>query len=117
MARRNSQDWEGWEGGGFLLGALAGALVGAGVALLLAPKTGAQIRSDISEGYNTAKDAAARRYRDIADKASQKLGYESKSTTGDRGPRDADFASRGVNGGTVPASDSFTTNPGTGYQS
>ena len=115
MARRNDQYSEGWEGsGGFLLGALAGALVGAGVALLLAPKTGAQIRGDISSGFNTARDAAARRYRDLADKAgqqidkaSQKLGYEGKSTAGDR-----------YNGGSVPASDSFTANPGTsGYQS
>ena len=103
MARRND-GYEGWEGsGGFLLGALAGALVGAGVALLLAPKSGAQIRGDISSGFNTARDAAARRYRDLADKASEKLG---KSTTG-------------VNGGTAAGmGDSYTTNPGTsGYQS
>ena len=107
MARRNDPYFEGWEGGGFLLGALAGALVGAGVALLLAPKTGAQVRTDISSGFNTARDAAARRYRDLADKASQKLGYEGKST-GDR-----------YNGGTAsPMGDSFTSNPGTsGYQS
>ena len=104
MARRNDQGWEGWEGGGFLLGALAGALVGAGVALLLAPKSGAQVRSELSSGFTTARDAAARRYRDIADKASQKLGYEGKSTTGDR-----------YNGGTG-AGEPFTANPGT-YQS
>jgi hypothetical protein len=110
MARRNDQGWERWEGNsGFLLGALAGALVGAGVALLLAPKAGAQVRNDISSGFNTARDAAARRYRDLADKASQKLGYDGKSTTGDRG----------VNGGTSAGmGDSFTATPGTsGYQS
>ena len=106
MARRND-GYEAWEGsGGFLLGALAGALVGAGVALLLAPKSGAQIRGDLSSGFNTARDAAARRYRDLADKASQKLGYEGKSTTGER-----------YNGGTTASvGDSYTTNPGTsGY--
>lgn len=106
MARRND-GYEGWEGsGGFLLGALAGALVGAGVALLLAPKSGAQIRGDLSSGFNTARDAAARRYRDLADKASEKLG---KSTP----------AARGVNGGTgAGMGDTYTTttNPGTsGY--
>lgn len=109
MARRNDQGWDNWEmgSGGFLLGALAGALVGAGVALLLAPKSGAQVRSDISSGINTARDAAARRYRELADKASEKLGYESK-TAGDR-----------YNGGTgAPIGESFTANPGTsGYQS
>ena len=105
MTRWNDQESAG--SGVFLLGALAGALVGAGVALLLAPKSGAAVRSDISSGFNTARDAAARRYREIADKASQKLGYEGK-TAGDR-----------YNGGTgAPMGESFTSNPGTsGYQS
>ena len=105
MARYNDES----AGSGlFLLGALAGALVGAGVALLLAPKTGAQVRGEISSGLNTARDAAARRYRDLADKASQKLGYEGKTAAGDR-----------YNGGTgAPAGESYSTNPGTsGYQS
>jgi gas vesicle protein len=59
--------------GMFLLGALAGALVGAGVALLMAPKSGAETRQGLSSGYNTVRDAAARRYRDIADRASAKI--------------------------------------------
>ena len=93
----------------FLLGALAGALVGAGVALLMAPKSGVEVRRGISSGLNTARDAAARRYRDLADKATQKLGYEDRtaSTTGDR-----------YNGGTASMGDSFTATPGSsGYQS
>ena len=106
MTRWNDQEAAG--SGLFLLGALAGALVGAGVALLLAPKSGAQVRSDISSGFNTARDAAARRYRTLADKASQKLGYEDKTTTGDR-----------YNGGTAATiGDAYTANPGTSsYQS
>jgi gas vesicle protein len=59
--------------GSFLLGALAGALVGAGVALLMAPKAGAEVRRDLSDGYSSVRDAAARRYRDLADRASAKL--------------------------------------------
>jgi gas vesicle protein len=57
----------------FLLGALAGALVGAGVALLMAPKSGAEVRRELGTGYNSVRDAAARRYRDLADRASAKL--------------------------------------------
>ncbi|HYB96241.1 MAG TPA: YtxH domain-containing protein [Vicinamibacterales bacterium] len=57
----------------FLLGALAGALVGAGVALLMAPKSGAEVRHDLSNGYNSVRDAAARRYRDVAERANAKL--------------------------------------------
>jgi gas vesicle protein len=63
----------------FLLGALAGALVGAGVALLMAPKNGAQVRQELSSGYSSVRDAASRRYRDLADRASSKLGqFEGK---------------------------------------
>jgi len=92
----------------FLLGALAGALVGAGVALLMAPKSGAQVRQDLNSGLNTMRDAASRRYRDIADRASARIGRPEPSTTGDR-----------YSGGTTPAAgESFGTTPGaTGFQS
>ena len=106
MARWNDQDSAG--SGLFLLGAIAGALVGAGVALLMAPKSGAEVRRGISSGFNTARDAASRRYRDLADKASQKLGHEdhTASTAGDR-----------YNGGTA-STDPFAATPGSsGYQS
>ena len=72
MTRWNEQESAG--SGTFLLGALAGALVGAGIALLMAPKTGAQVREDLSTGYGSVRDAAARRYRDLADRANAKLG-------------------------------------------
>jgi len=55
--------------GMFLLGAVAGALVGASVALLMAPKPGAEIRSDLNASFNSLRDAAARRYREMADRA------------------------------------------------
>jgi gas vesicle protein len=71
MTRLNEQESSG--SGAFLLGALAGALVGAGIALLMAPKSGAEIREDLSTGYNSARDAAARRYRDLADRAGAKF--------------------------------------------
>lgn len=70
MARWNEQEMTGSTT--FLLGALTGALVGAGVALLMAPKSGAQVRQDLSEGYSSMREAAARRYRDIADRAAAK---------------------------------------------
>jgi gas vesicle protein len=71
MTRWNDEDSTG--SGMFLLGALAGALVGAGVALLMAPKPGAEVRRDLSDGYSSVRDAAARRYRDIADRASARF--------------------------------------------
>ena len=72
MTRWNDQESAG--NSTFLLGALAGALVGAGVALLMAPKSGAQTREELSAGYSSVREAAARRYRDLADRATAKLG-------------------------------------------
>ena len=71
MTRWNDEESTG--SGMFLLGAVAGALVGAGVALLMAPKAGAEVRRDLSDGYSSVRDAATRRYRDLADRASAKL--------------------------------------------
>ena len=85
MTRWNDQESTG--SSTFLFGALAGALVGAGLALLMAPKSGAQVRQDLSSGYNSMRDAAARRYRDLADRASAKVdeysGRASSSPAGD----------------------------------
>ncbi|HEY5759797.1 MAG TPA: YtxH domain-containing protein [Steroidobacter sp.] len=76
MTRWNDEESTG--SGTFLLGALAGALVGAGVALLMAPKAGAEVRRDLTEGYGSVRDAASRRYRDLADRASAKLDQASE---------------------------------------
>jgi gas vesicle protein len=76
MTRWNDEESTG--SGTFLLGALAGALVGAGVALLMAPKAGAEVRRDLTEGYGSVRDAATRRYRDLADRASAKLDQASE---------------------------------------
>jgi len=59
--------------GMFLLGAAAGALVGAAVALLLAPKAGTEVRQDINAGWSSLREAAARRYREMADRAGVQL--------------------------------------------
>ena len=80
MTRWNDQDST--SSGMFLLGALAGALVGAGVALLMAPKSGVEVRSDLSEGYSSVRDAASRRYRDLANKATAKFDEKVTQYTG-----------------------------------
>ena len=107
MTRWNEHSAPG--GGSFLLGALAGALVGAGVALLMAPKTGAQVRRELNSGINSVRDAASRRYREIADRAGVRGGTErSTSTAGGFTPP----------GATGPIGESFSSTPGTsGYQS
>jgi gas vesicle protein len=79
MNRWNDEESTG--SGMFLLGAVAGALVGAGVALLMAPKAGAEVRRDLSDGYNSVRDEAQRRYREMADLASAKVNQYTGRTT------------------------------------
>ncbi len=43
-------DEEGGGGGGFMMGLLTGTVLGAGLGMLLAPKSGSELRGQISEG-------------------------------------------------------------------
>ena len=43
------------------------------LALLFAPKAGTELRGDINNGVSSMRDAAGRRYRDIAEKASARV--------------------------------------------
>jgi gas vesicle protein len=54
---------------GFAIGLLVGAVAGAAVALLFAPKPGVELRGNIGESVTSLRDAAARRLRDIANRA------------------------------------------------
>ena len=60
-------------GSGFTTGVLMGAMVGAGVALLLAPKAGAELRGDLGESMTSVRDAVTRRYRELAHRAGVEL--------------------------------------------
>lgn len=60
-------------GRGFAFGLLIGALAGAGVALLFAPKPGAQLRGELGETMGAWKDKAAKTARDVADRAGSQL--------------------------------------------
>ncbi len=60
-------------GSGFVTGVLMGAMVGAGVALLFAPKAGADLRGDLGESVTSMRDAVTRHYRELARKAGVEL--------------------------------------------
>jgi len=60
-------------GYGFAMGLLVGALAGAGVALLFAPKPGAQLRGELSDRMGTLRDTAAKKAREVADRAGSQL--------------------------------------------
>lgn len=59
-----------------ILAGLLGALIGAGLALLLAPKTGAELRSEIREKAGVVAEKAQvvqQKAKDLAEAARQKL--------------------------------------------
>lgn len=68
-------------GGGFALGLLAGTVLGAGLGLLFAPKSGAALRGDISERAGALADMSSESLRratasvsDLADRGRAILG-------------------------------------------
>ncbi len=58
---------------GFMGGALIGAIVGAGVALLVAPERGAVTRRRIRARFEDASDDAMDRFEDLRDDANRRL--------------------------------------------
>jgi gas vesicle protein len=58
---------------GFAAGVITGAMVGAGLALLFAPKAGAELRSDLNDSLGSVRDAVARRYQALAEMAGVEL--------------------------------------------
>jgi gas vesicle protein len=58
-------------GGSFLMGLLAGTVLGAGLGMLFAPKSGAELRSQIGDQAGKLRDKANDTYSQATDKVSQ----------------------------------------------
>ena len=62
------EDQGGYSGGAVAFAFLAGAIIGAGAALLLAPQTGAQTRNQLREYAQRAEDEVRERMGDVREK-------------------------------------------------
>lgn len=58
-------------GGSFLMGLLAGTVLGAGLGMLFAPKTGSELRSQLSEQTGRLRSTANDAYSQASEKVSQ----------------------------------------------
>lgn len=58
-------------GGSFLMGLLAGTVLGAGLGMLFAPKTGSELRSQLGEQAGRLRTTAADGYSQATEKVSQ----------------------------------------------
>jgi gas vesicle protein len=80
-------------GSSFLMGLLAGTVLGAGLGMLFAPKTGSELRSQLTEQAGRLKSTANDTYQQASEKVSQIV---------DRG-REAYERARGSNAATGTA--------------
>jgi len=69
MAEFDRYDNEGG-GGGFVMGLIAGTVLGAGLGMLLAPKAGSELRGAIGEQARNFGNKASEQYRRATDSAS-----------------------------------------------
>jgi gas vesicle protein len=100
-------------GGSFLMGLLAGTVLGAGLGMLFAPKSGSELRSQLGDQANRLRDAATDTYSQASDRVGQMV---------DRG-RDAydrarssvsNMASTGTSGTSGGSGSSSGTGPSSG---
>jgi len=64
-------DNESGGGGSFVMGLLTGTVLGAGLGMLFAPKSGSQLRSQISEQAGNIANTASEQYRRATETASE----------------------------------------------
>src|SRR5579862_5520901 len=63
-------DNEGGGGGSFVIGLLTGTVLGAGLGMLFAPKSGSELRNQLSEQAGNIRDTASEGYRRASEVAS-----------------------------------------------
>jgi len=93
-------------GGSFLMGLLAGTVLGAGLGMLFAPKAGSELRSQLgtqlADGTNRAREVANETYSQASEKVSQMV---------DRGREAYDRARSSVSNMAAAGTTGSTSNP------
>jgi hypothetical protein len=98
-------------GGSFLMGLLAGTVLGAGLGMLFAPRAGAELRNQLSEQAGRLRSTAGETYHQASEKVSQIVDRGREAY--DRARGSAPGSGAGVTGG--PASTSTGTPGPTSY--
>lgn len=93
-------------GGSFLMGLLAGTVLGAGLGMLFAPKTGAETRRQLTDQANRLRSTAGDTYQQASEKITQ--ASEKVSQIVDRG-REAYDRARTASPSTSPIAATGTT--------
>jgi gas vesicle protein len=94
--RNNEQN--GNDGGGFVLGLLTGAVLGAGLGMLFAPKAGAELRRRLGEQAENFANNASAGYQKASDGAAAWAG-KAQESAGDWANKASDAADEAVERG------------------
>jgi len=103
--------------GGFVLGLIAGAALGAAGAMLLAPKAGAETREGLANGFYGLGQAAREKWMDLSETASAAIdkgreAYEQAVTEGrESNARSTEARHPVVAGGARPRSSPAASSP------
>ena len=103
-------------GGSFLMGLLAGTVLGAGLGMLFAPKTGSEIRTQIGEQAGKLRSTANETYHQASEKVSHIVdrGREAydRARSGSQGSTGSDIGSMGNTGSSNFGSSNTGSNTG-----
>src|SRR3954471_15456230 len=83
-------------GGGFMMGLLTGTVLGAGLGILLAPKSGTELRNQLTEGASSLGRRASGAVNDITERA-----RETVHRAGDQARGRGSDTGHGTSGGTT----------------
>jgi gas vesicle protein len=109
MADHYRDEHEG--GGGFMMGLLTGTVLGAGLGMLLAPKSGSELRNQLTEGANSLGRRASGAVNDITDRARETASRAAEQVRG----RGGDASTGGSSFGSgVGLGSTDTMSPGSG---
>src|SRR3954453_20071230 len=104
-------------GGSFLMGLLAGTVLGAGLGMLFAPKAGSELRSQLgsslSDGTGRLRDVADQTYSQATDKVSQMVDRGREAYDRARSSV-SDMASAGTSGSSTGGGQAAATSGSTG---
>ena len=109
-------------GGSFLMGLLAGTVLGAGLGMLFAPKAGTELRNQLSEQAGRLRSTANDTYQQASEKVSQivdrgREAYDrarsSAGNTGTGSTADTGYSSVGGAGGSTAGSTGGFSTTGT----
>jgi hypothetical protein len=98
-------------GGGFVMGLIAGVVLGAGIGMLLAPKAGSELRHQLGDQATRLRDraaegytAASRKVSDASGKVSELYNRKVGSSAGSTGPEPFPGTGGSFAGGTAGTS-------------